>query len=256
MKTALFLMALLFCLAHFAASSEDGPKVLFYLSCDNKLEARTGNDVIFPLEKGAAAASYVKGKKGEALKLYGALQPYSYSTEKSLNIKSGTIAFWLRIPEEPPAAKSDLIFQTGRKEDFNRIEMRFSAPVQGGKAKFYTNFNVKRMRPETFSMCSWGQGQENKWKPGEWVHVIAVWDDLQGVALFYNGQQVVGPPGNNGVFAIMPKGDSMDFGPAWAIIDELYIFDMPVSPARFAEITGTKFDSSPASAITYMYVNR
>jgi hypothetical protein len=256
MRTAFFLLALSFCLTQVAASSEEEPKVLFYLSCDNTLEAKTGNDILNPLEKSAGTASYVKGKKGEALKLYGALQPYRYSAEKSLNIKSGTVAFWLRIPEEAPTAKSDLVFQTGKKEDFNRIEMRFSAPAQGNKAKFYTNFYVKRMRPEAFSMCSWGQAQENKWKLGEWIHVIVVWDDLQGVALFYNGQQVVGPPGNNGVFAIMPKADTMDFGPAWAIIDELYIFDRPVPPSRFAEISGTKFDVPLVSVITYMYVNR
>jgi hypothetical protein len=256
MKTAFFMIAFSFCLMHAADASEEEPKVLFYLSCDNTLEAKTGSVILNPLEKSEVTASYVKGKKGEALKLYGAVQPYRYSTEKSLNIKSGTIAFWLKIPEETPIAKSDLVFQTGKKEDFNRIEMRFSAPFRGKKAKFYINFNVKRMRPETFSMCSWGQAQENKWKPDEWVHVIVVWDDLQGVALFYNGQQVVGPPGNNGVFAIMPKAGTIDFGPAWAIIDELYIFDRPVSPARFAEISGTKFDIPPVSVIKYMYVNR
>lgn len=256
MRTALFLLALSFCLPQVAASSEEAPKVLFYLSCDNTLEAKAGGDILEPLEKSGATASYVKGKKEGALKLYGTVQPYRYSTEKSFNIKSGTIAFWLRIPEEAASVKSDSIFQTGRKEDFNRIEMKFSAPSRGKKAKFYTNFNVKRMRPETFSMCSWGQAQENKWMPGEWIHVIVVWDDLQGVALFYNGQQVIGPPGNNGVFAIMPKAGTMDFGPACAIIDELYIFDRPVAPAQVAEITGAKFSLSPVSEIKYMYVNR
>ncbi len=251
-KVIIILIQLAFALSVLAnGTDETETEILFYLSCDDTLDAQVSKETLKPLKQ-EMKASYAQGKKGQGLKLWGSKRPYKYSSKKSLNITSGTIAFWLKVPEKLSKTWFGSIFQTGKKKDCNRIDIKLY-PASKKKTMLYTYFYGKRLKPVSFVLSSWGQKAEKKWQPGDWVHVIVIWDELKGVAVFYNGQKVVGPPTNNGPFAIMSKSDSISLGPTTAIIDELYILNKPVSPAEFAKITKTDFKEPPVSVITYNY---
>ena len=234
------------------AKDDDRAKIIFHLPFDENLNAKTQTGNGMPI-KNQTNAHFVPGKKGKALILW---DPngwsLAYEIKNNLNSSSGTIAFWI-MPLEKKDEKHHLLFSTGKSKDQNLMYISYSSPTKTKGGKFIAIFSVKRLRPVRFQISSWGYKAENKWKKAEWHHVMLVWDELRGVALFFDGQPVTGPPTNNGPFVFLKSAFQMRLGPALVAIDDFLILDRPVNPADFAILTKTSFSKPPSKAIEYKY---
>ena len=234
--------------------SANGPKIIFHLPLDGNLRAAMAGGRAEPVLS-PQRTDFVPGKKGQAVKLWNKpAWSLTYDTTKNLNLSAGTIAFWIS-PQPGQDKKLRTVFSTGKEKNLNLIRLSYVSPEKGKNSSFQGYFMAKRLRPTQFQIGSWNNAAEKDWKIGDWHHVMLVWNDLRGVALFFDGQPVTGPPTNNGAFVFMDVALSMSLGPALVALDEFIILDGPVSPASFAKMTNTEYDQKPAESIEYKYVH-
>lgn len=233
--------------------SAGGPKIIFYLPLDGNLNAAMAGGRAEPVLSPPRTA-FVPGKKGRAVKLWNdPAWSLTYETKKNLHLSAGTIAFWIS-PQPEPGKNLRTIFTTGKEKDLNLIRLSYLSPEKGKNGSFHGYLMAKRLQPTCFQVNSWNNAAEKNWKIGDWHHIMLVWNDLRGVALFFDGQAVTGPPTNNGAFVFMDPASHLALGPALVALDEFIILDGPVSPASFAKMTATEFDKIPVEAIVYQYV--
>lgn len=238
--------------------SADAPKLLFHLSFDEgSLTATGAGGPVNPLAA-PKAPTFEDGRRGKALCLSPARDwRIVYPTKGRLDLDAGTISWWVKYPRDFPERPRGDLFQTGDAKTHNAITVRFHW-ARRRKAGFWfvTYFHAKRLRPVRFTIMDWYGRSVGKWKPGEWHHVMIVWDTLRGVALYYDGKSVAGPPTNNGPFVFLEASPEMVFGPANLSVDEFRIYDRPLTPADLARMTGLpRADNLPKEMkVKYHYV--
>lgn len=238
-----------------SASAADEPVVLFHLPFDGDLKAKTIKGAASPV-RFPEKPLFATGKNGLALILFNDKAWHLvYETRRNLNMSSGTVAFWIKpLAVEKKARNHAEIFRTGDENGLNMIRLRYASPTRERNGKFYGCLMAKRLRRTLLQVCSWRGSAEKDWKTGEWHHIMLVWDDLRGVALFFDGQSVVGPPTNNGPFVFFDMDAEMSLGPASVALDDFIIMDRPITPAVFADLTGTEYNGEPSKVIEYKYV--
>ena len=138
-----------------------------------------------PIEPVSApkAPAFEEGKRGEALRMSPErAYEIAYPTKGNLDLNAGTISWWVKYPADfCDRARGDL-FRTGDKDSCNAITVRFHWTTRR-KAGFWfiAYFHAKRLRRVRVAAMDWQSRVVSKWRPGEWHHVMIVWDTLRGV---------------------------------------------------------------------------
>lgn len=120
----------------------------------------------------AYRATSVEGVVGRALHLGGG-QSHRYRADGNVNLRRGTVAFWLRLALPPGEIHHSLfsIVTAGRTGMLLGVRGRYGDVLVGGP--FGTSYD-------------WEAGP---WEADTWYHLAITWDETRGFRLYRNGER-------------------------------------------------------------------
>ena len=224
----------------YAVSKDD---VSFYAAFDGDVKAGISKGDPMPIVKRKQV--FVEGKVGQGLQVDAPKSEILYKTDRNLDLDDGTVMLWVK-----PVGWS-----SGDIHMRHLFGVREPRSIEGGQANFvwlykffshtlYFLVQHDRFAKEVF-VASVGYesevaGAKARWESGRWEHVAATWN-LDEMRVYWNGHYVskaIVPTGRmlRELAEHFTVGGLSDSGKADLVVDELYIFNRPLTESEISEM--------------------
>jgi hypothetical protein len=207
-------------------------------------------------------ASFAPGRYGNGLFVDAAGESVSFPSTQNIDFNQGAVEFWVR-------------------PNFNHIDGQrhrfWSYSFDFDNALFFEKHSTDELRfgfRHGPNPADQGTARilptDYSWKPGDWVHLRAVWDTTQSMTnrlrIFVNGVEPPNlGPGNNYIAANLATGGSILLGtdsgganPVDGVMDEFRLFGAPDAPTSLAlgglTVNSTEYLASGSRNFTYDFV--
>ncbi len=173
-------------------------------------------------------AAFQAGKRGQAFVADGSCV-LAYPAEGNLHKPRGTACLWVR-----PSWDGD----DGKNHGFFADDLPFHDKPQN--TLYLWKWMSGPLRLDLRSEAdAYSTAPVSDWRAGEWHHIAGTWDSEKGNALFVDGRQVAGrqttwEPRSGSRFLV--GADWQGQSPAEALIDELRVFDLPLTAGQVRRV--------------------
>ena len=195
--------------------------ILFYHSFDggnHRAEADFAEGLRDPLI--AEAVRFEEGRFGKCVHVTAPNGKLRFRGSRNLCAQRGTVAYW---------------FKTTKPQSFSHLRVTAASnAVWANMFSFYVYGGAKRGAVRMWDAQGYGMGPDNldtsNWKPNQWIHFAAVWDENFGIRAYVNGKQEWSSWGKRPwEVSLRPSLISLGSGFRRAVrtdvwFDELYIF--------------------------------
>ncbi|MFO7936995.1 MAG: LamG domain-containing protein [Kiritimatiellia bacterium] len=221
--------------------------ILMHCSFDKSLDAdyAAGNKTGL-----SRTESYVPGKTGQAVQIDSADAELIYSAVDNLDKARGSIVLWVKCSwEEDSRTPHAFFWENGpRKAGLNSIWIwKYGSTLR---------FDVRDPQDRFVTTDITG------WKPGEWHHIVATWDCHKGIALYIDGKCCAGGASDKSKPFIVYQWNTFPFRwfqiggdssghPVDGLIDDLRIYDRPLSAEQIGRVFGDIYPVSPETDRLY-----
>lgn len=232
--TGMLLVLFLGCLSVEGWANEVAGEV-FHASFDNgTANAESVGGTIEGAIEGGKNVNFIEGVHGKAISLPedGYL---SYKIEEDVFLKDGaTVCMWIRPhwdPGESVSRKGPIVFMAAWWEG---SKMKNGIFFQHNPQ---TQHIVLVISDDEGNITQTGLRIRDIWKPNEWHHITGTWDAKE-CAFFLDGNPVSNRVVEHGIPSVLPKEFIVGKNGLDADIDELYIFNRPLSEEEIRQISG------------------
>ena len=203
-----------------------GQRLLFYAPFEGDCKPAVAGGGEEP--EGAEKARFAPGKLGQGVVADADLK-LSYPIAGNLDKHRGTVCMWVQPLWSGDDGKNHWFLADDI--DFNKIEENNIAfwKWSVGTLRF-----DQRKDPSTYVTAG-----VLDWKAGHWYHIAASWDVQQGASLFINGERVA----SRDFYWVVKPGRRLRIGTDWSgggpaecVIDELRIYDRPLTAAQLRAV--------------------
>ena len=226
-----------------AAEPAPVPHVTLHLSFekDNWVQTAAGCADCF-----SAMAQAIPGHAGSGALIENVTQSASVEAPYNLDKARGTITLWYR----PTLSR-----HASAKENFPLFWCGENQKVGSGSFWLWINERTLRfdVRDPNDHYCTTGTSD---WKEGQWVHIAVVWDCGKGLSLWVNGQkrserETAWKPQQPLSPLLIGTGNSpCNNRAAGGALDELKVFDRPLTPEQIQADFADRLALSPAPVAT------
>ena len=236
------------------------PELLFHLPFDGSSKASVAKGDAKPQEE--KNLSYKKGLFGQAA-YFGKDSKLRFLEKGNLIKERGTISFWF-CPEF-----SGQQTHNEKGGEFWRTLFREGPPANPrvGSNETWIWLHGSRMRfdvadPEDNHL----KYSISRWKADEWHYIVCTWDNQSGHSLYIDGERCAGGSSDKRKPFMVSSWETVPFKwfqiggdasrhPADGLIDDLRIYDQPVSAAQAKAGFGDMYPVSPNADHIYYAVN-
>ena len=208
-----------------APTARRTPKIIFHATFDDTAKASEAAGKPEPLE--ATNVKYAPGLVGRALDADEGLV-LSYDGQANLNKAAGAISMWV-APKAGGLSNNCAYFA----DEFDTWQL----PTKTVNALWLWMWNAGAGTPELrFDVRPpITETAAQAWQPGEWHHLAACWEAGRELTLYVDGQRMDAKTGDAARFVVEAASKFFigSYGgrmPAQALIDEVKVFDGPLSP--------------------------